>query len=363
MARREARHLRFRRRNLSRVSLLEEIRQQPAVIERLVAAQVPRLDELARRLRRRPVDGLVIAGRGSSDHAAVYAQYVFGIRLGLPVALAAPSIGSLYGREVRFERMLVVGISQSGASPDVVGVLEAARRQGAPTLAITNTPESALGAVADDVIDLAAGPERALAATKTYTAELAAIACLATALDGPDGARRELAALPAAIDGALAAEAPAETAAVAMAATDRCVVLGRGFEYATAREWALKLKELAYVLADPYSAADFEHGPLALIEAGFPVLAVVRSGPAAPGMAALLERLRGELGATVLVVSDDAAMRALGAQALASPPDVPEWLGPISDIVPCQLFARALTIARGLDPEAPRHLRKVTRTT
>lgn len=344
------------------MSLLEEIRAQPAVVERVLAAQRVPLGDLARRLRRRPIDGVVIAARGSSDHAAVYAQYVLGTRLRLPVALAAPSILSLYGVVPRFERMLVVGISQSGASPDVVGVVAAARAQGAPTLAITNTPGSDLALAADDLIDLAAGPERALAATKTYTAELAAIARLAVALADDRSAEEALAAVPSAMAAALDAEADADEAAAAVSEEDRAVVLGRGYGYATALEWALKVKELAYVLADPYSAADFEHGPLALVEAGFPVFAVVRSGPAAASMAALVERLRLELGARVVVVSDDPLVRGRAGHALASPPDVAEWLAPMVDIVPCQLFARALAVARGIDPEAPRYLRKVTRT-
>jgi glucosamine--fructose-6-phosphate aminotransferase (isomerizing) len=345
------------------MSLREEIREQPEVIERLLTAQRGPMARLARRIRRRPIDGVVIAARGTSDHAAIYAQYLFGTRLRLPVALAAPSILSIYGVVPRFERSLVIGISQSGASPDVVGLVAAARAQGAPTIAITNTPASELAAAADDVIDLAAGSELALAATKTYTAELAAIARLVVALVDDDDAEAELSGLPTAIEAALSVEPDADRVAAATASTDRCVVLGRGYHYATAREWALKLKELAYVLADPYSAADFQHGPLALVQAGFPVLAVVRSGAAAPGMAELVARLGTEHGAEVLVVADDAAVRARARHALATPADVPEWLAPMVDIVPCQLFARASAIARGIDPEVPRHLHKVTRTT
>lgn len=345
------------------MSLRDEIHEQPAIVERFLATQRAPMAELARRLRRRPIDGVVIAARGTSDHAAVYAQYVFGTRLRLPVALAAPSILSLYGVAPRFERMLVIGISQSGASPDVVGVVTAARAQGAPTIAITNSPDSDLAAAADDVIDLEAGPELALAATKTYTAELTAVARLAVALGEDARADADLRGLPVALAAALEVEPEADRIASETAGIDRCVVLGRGYHYATAREWALKLKELAYVLADPYSAADFEHGPLALVEAGFPVLAVVRSGPAAPGMADLVARLGTEYRADVLVVSDEAPLRARARHALATPEGVPEWLSPIVDIVPCQLFARSLTEAKGIDPEAPRHLHKVTRTT
>ena len=260
----------------------------------------------------------------------------------------------------------MIAISQSGASPDVVGVVAAARRQGAPTLAITNEPDSPLAAAAEFVIDLRAGPEKAVAATKTYTASLLAIARLSAALiEGATvpGSATELAAVPVHLEAALTGEVEdeAERVAGALAATDRCVILGRGFEYATAREWALKLKELARVFADPYSAADFEHGPLALIGPGVPLLAVAPSGPAAAGLVELLERL-GADGADLTTLSDDPATRAIGARSIGLPPGIPDWLRPIVSIVPAQLYAYHLTRARGLDPESPRNLSKVTRT-
>jgi glucosamine--fructose-6-phosphate aminotransferase (isomerizing) len=361
------------------VGLRDELLEQPEAARRQLASDPAPIEALAGRLRSDPVDSVVIAARGSSDHAAIYAQYVFGVRHRLPVALAAPSITSIYGVEPRFERALVIAISQSGASPDVVGVLAAARRQGAPTLAITNDPASPLAAAAEFVIDLMAGPEKAVAATKTYTASLLAIARLSAALvetgiggteggtpaiaAGLRGSATDLAAVPTHLAAAVAApvEDDVKRAVGPLAAADRCVILGRGFEYATAREWALKLKELARVFADPYSAADFEHGPLALIGPGVPVLAVVPSGLAAEGLEELLQRL-GANGADITILSDDPATRAIGARSIGLPPGIPEWLRPIVSIVPAQLFAYHLTRARGLDPESPRNLSKVTRT-
>ena len=343
------------------VGLIEEIREQPAVVERLLERGRGPVARIAEALRDRGIDGLHIAARGTSDHAAIYAQYLLGARHGLPVALAAPSLVTLYGAAPRFGRAAVVGISQSGASPDVVGVLEAARGQGAPTIAITNEPASPLARAAEFLIDLGAGPERAVAATKTYTAELTAIAMLSAALGDDPAADRELAGLPAAIARALEAEAAAEAAAAGHAGVTGCVVLGRGFEYATAREWALKIKELARVMADPYSAADFQHGPLALIDPGFPVLAVATSGPVAPGMLELLARLRDDHGADIVAITDLPGGVAANA-ILPLPSGVPEWLLPIVSIVPGQFFAAALARVRGLDPETPRHIRKVTLT-
>jgi glutamine---fructose-6-phosphate transaminase (isomerizing) len=344
------------------MSLRDEILEQPAAAERQLGSSQPTIDALVERLRKEPVDSVVIAARGSSDHAAIYAQYLLGTVHRLPVALAAPSIQSLYGVVPRFARSLVIGISQSGASPDIVGVVAAARDQGAPTLAITNDPRSALAGAAEHVIELAAGPELAVAATKTYTTSLLAIARLSAALGSDPTARAELATIPEAIERALAVEPEIEQVARDLASTDRCVVLGRGFEYASAREWALKLKELAQVFADPYSAADFQHGPVALIEPGVPVLAVASEGRASTGLVDLLARLRREVLADVFVLSDSAAIRAEATRAVALPEGVPEWLRPIVSIVPAQLYAYHLTRAKGLDPEVPRNLSKVTLT-
>ncbi len=286
------------------MGMRDEILEQPQVVERLLTDQRGPMAKLAARLRRRAIDSVVIAARGTSDHAAIYAQYVLGTRHRLPVALAAPSVLSLYGAAPRFRRALVVGISQSGASPDVVGIVEAGRAQGVPTLAITNDPGSALAAAADHVIDLGAGPERAVAATKTYTAELVAVAMLSAALsDGRDRRAAALARLPAAVAGALRAEPEAERIAAAQRTINHGVVLGRGYEYATAREWALKLKELTQVLAAPYSAADFQHGPIALTGPGFPAFAVVSGGATTADLLAVLRRMR-KLGADLLVVSN-----------------------------------------------------------
>lgn len=346
------------------MTLRSEILEQPAVAARLLA-RAGDIARVAAAVRDREVEHVVIAARGTSDHAAIYAQYLFGVRLGLPVALATPSVLSLYGAEPRFGRALVIGISQSGASPDIVGVVAAARRQGVPSVALTNEPSSALARAADHVIDLGAGPELAVAATKTYTAELLTLAILGAALGqegDPLGADPALADVPAAIEEALATEDEAGSIATELAPHDACVVVGRGFEYATAREWALKLKELAHVVADPYSAADFRHGPVALIGDGFPVLAVARSGAAAADLEALIRRLRDELSADVVVLSDRADLRALGRRSLPLPVALPEHLGPIASIVPGQLLALHLTEARGLDPENPRNIAKVTET-
>ena len=269
------------------MTLHDEIAEQPEVLARLLAAQSEPIDGIAAWLRGRAFRHVVIAARGTSDHAAIYAQYVLGVRNRLSVGLGTPSIVSLYGVVPDVADSLVIGISQSGASPDIVAVVAAARAQGAPTVAITNEPASSLGEAADRTIPLGAGPERAIAATKTYTAELLAIALLSAALADDPADRVALAAIPDTIARTLALEPEIERIAADQARADRALVIARGFEYATAREWALKLKELGRVFADPYSSADFQHGPLALVEPGVPVLAVSRAGAPEADLVAL----------------------------------------------------------------------------
>ena len=345
------------------MTLRDEIAEQPEVAAGLLATQAGPIEEIGAWLRGRAVRHVVIAARGTSDHAAIYAQYVLGVRNRLSVGLGTPSIVSLYGVVPDFTGALVVGISQSGASPDIVAVLAAARAQGSPTIAITNEPASALAEAADRTIPLGAGPERAIAATKTYTAQLLAIALLSAALAGDPADRAALAGVPEALARTLSLEPEIERIARDQAGVERALVIARGYEYATAREWALKLKELGQVFADPYSAADFQHGPLALVEAGVPVLAVSRAGAPEADLVALLARLRTDLDASLMVLSDRPAALAPATWPVRLPDGTPEWLGPIVSIVAGQLHALHLTRARGLDPERPRNLRKVTRTT
>ena len=355
------------------MTLDSEIAEEPAVAARLLDGGWRAVRDVAAQVSARPIRHVVIAARGTSDHAAIYAQYVLGARNRLAVTLAAPSLISMYGVAPRLDGALVVGISQSGESPDVVGVVEAGRTQGCPTIAITNAPGSPLARAAEHTLDLQAGEEHSVGATKTYVAELVTIAMLSFALgeleDGasdrgePDGAgAAALAEIPAALARAQEERAVAEAAADMLAGTRQAIVVGRGFEYATAREWALKLKELARVFAEPYSTADFVHGPIAVLDPGAKVLAIAPSGATAGDMHGVLVALRDRVGSDLLVLSDLPALRAVGRWSIPLASGLPEWLAPITSIVPAQLFTVALARANGLDPERPRHITKVTLT-
>ena len=344
------------------MSLRSEILEQPAVLDRLIQCQWEPAGEIARTIRDRGIRSVFLAARGTSDNAGLYAKYLWGSKNRLPVALAAPSLFTAYETPPDLQGNLVVGISQSGQSPDIVAVVAEGRRQGALTLAITNDPTSPLAQEAEMVLDTTAGPEKAIAATKTYTTQLSAIALLSVALSGEPRLFEELERVPRLVEEALSQESAVEAAAGQYREMNQCVVIGRGFNYATAYEWALKLKELTYVVAEPYSSADFRHGPIAMVSRDFPVLAVVPSGAVFEGTYALLASLVEELGANVVVVSNDESALALTETPLPLSSDLPEWLSPMVSILPAQLFCYHLARAKELDTEVPRGLLKVTRT-
>jgi glucosamine--fructose-6-phosphate aminotransferase (isomerizing) len=340
-----------------------DIGDQPAVYARLLEPE--RADAIARVAaviaERRPRH-VVFTARGTSDHAALYAAYLTEIRLGLPAGLASPSAITVFGARPDMSDALVVGVSQSGGSPDLAEVLRVARSTGALTLAVTNAPSSPLAEVAELHVDIAAGHERAVAATKTYTAELLALLMLVEGVRAGDGAlprdeRAALAALPDLAARELADPIPAELAPRYRFAA-RMVTTGRGYGYPTAREAALKLMETSYLPALAFSGADLLHGPLAMTDPDVPVLAVVGSGPGGEAMREVLHRL-GERGADLVVVGP---VDVAGATARMPVPEVDERYAPLLDILPLQRVALALALARGEDPDAPRGLKKVTAT-
>lgn len=346
---------------LEQSHLYREIHEQPAVLARLLTHEREVVAQLATAIRERQISYVMIAARGTSDNAGRYAQYVLGAVNRLVVALATPSLFSIYGQPPNVGNALVLGISQSGKSPDIVGVLAEARRQGALTAAITNFADSDLGQQADYVINLHAGLERSIAATKTYTSELAAIALLSATLAQDQTMVDALTAIPAAVTATLTLDQEIARLAERYRYMRDCVVIGRGYNYATAFELALKLKELTYTIAEPYSSADFMHGPLALIEYGFPALVIAPTGVVLPELQSFMQTLR-QREAEIIAVSDDPTTLALARTRLALPHPVPEWLSPLTAIIPGQLFAMHLAYVRDYDPDHPRGIRKVTET-
>jgi glucosamine--fructose-6-phosphate aminotransferase (isomerizing) len=344
------------------MSLKTEIFSQPEALGRLLDNQLDNVRSIAHLIRDRGVGSIFLAARGSSDHAGLYAKYLMGAFNRLPITLAAPSLFSIYDSPPALGNALVLGISQSGQSPDIVAVLAEGRRQGVPTLAITNDPGSPLAEAADHVIDLGVGPEKAVAATKTYTAQLMAVAMLSVTLSDRQDQLDELRRVPSLVEGALTLDSEIERGVERYRYMRHCVVLGRGYNYATAYEWALKLKELTYLIAEPYSSADFQHGPVAVVSSGFPVLSVAPQGAVFEDMLALLTTLVNERKVELVMLSNEARALALADTPLPLPAGLPEWLSPLVSIVPAQLFSYYLARAKGHDPEAPRGLSKVTLT-
>ncbi len=323
-----------------------EIAEQPVVAARLLEHGRPVAASIAARIKEAAPRGFAIAARGSSDNAALYAKYLFGIRNRALVALAAPSLFTHYGKPPRLEGECVIGISQSGESPDVIAVVEEARRQGSLTLAITNEPGSRLAATAELVLPLEAGPEVSVPASKTYTASVLALALISEALHPDPGFRSALDTVPHAITRTLEREGELESLVPGLMGP-RAIVLGRGFNFSTAEEIALKLSETSYVLARAWSLADFEHGPIAIMEAGLPALFVDGGGI----VAANLESVKAQL-----VAKGCPVLHLLDATGL------PEELTPITLAVAGQLLAHHVAVARGFDPDRPRTIQKVTRT-
>jgi glutamine---fructose-6-phosphate transaminase (isomerizing) len=325
----------------------EDMRAQPEVLRAL--ASQPRPD-----VGPRPT-GIVIVARGSSDYAAIFGRYVLEAATGMPVALAAPSLQTLYDIEPRLDGWLAVGISQSGRTPEIRTVLDSYGRSGARTLAITNDPDSPLARAADCSVALGAGDEAAVPATKTFTAQLAALALVAESLGPVPWGDSDWRRVPGAVDELLGDFGPAERAAARLDGADELVALGRGFLMPVALEAALKLREAARLRAEGWSAADFRHGPVTVAGADLPALAVSAAGPAAADVDELGRELAAS-GAVVLRLADDPSAD------LPYPGDLAEPLRALPAAVRAQQLALAVARRRGLDADTPPGLRKVTPT-
>ncbi len=344
-----------------------EIAEQPAVLERLLAEGSGPIAAVARAVRDRRPRFALLAARGTSDHAALYAKYLLEVRLGIPCGLVSASTLTAYGARPDLRDVLWLAVSQSGASPDLVESTTVARRQGAVTVAVTNAPQSALAEAAGLHVDVLAGPERAVAATKSYTAQLLALWLLVDALADP--AAGQLHGSPVERLPGLAEQVLARSDAVRISPryrfVERLVTTARGFAYPTAREAALKLMETSYLSAHAFSAADLLHGPLAMIDQDRPVIAVVADGKGGEAVGPALDRLH-ERGADVLLVADEAVLRrwsgGRSTLELPLPAGIGEDVAPILQILPLQQLALTMAVARGHDPDAPRGLAKETST-
>ncbi|WP_280405627.1 SIS domain-containing protein [Nocardia brasiliensis] len=338
--------------------MASEIAEQPAAWQRLLTEGTDAIRRAAARIAQYQPRFVLFVARGTSDHAALYGKYLVEIQHALPAGLVSPSTMTIYDSAPDLRDVLFVAVSQSGGSPDLVQSVEVARRQGALTVALINNPASALAAAAEIHVDVLAGPERAVAATKSYTAELLALYLLLDYARGGDGAgTAELPGL-----GSRVLDAGAALAGVAQRYrfAQRLITSARGYSYPTAREAALKLMETSYLSAQAFSGADLLHGPLATVDPSVPVLAIVPDGAGGQAMLPVLSRLA-ELRADVFGVGTADALAGLSG-GVTLPTGIPEPLSPLVEILPLQQLALHLAIARGGDPDRPRGLKKVTET-
>jgi fructoselysine-6-P-deglycase FrlB-like protein len=336
-----------------------EIAEQPEALRRTLDALLPQvgaLEALGRETRQ-----VLFIARGSSDNAAVYGQYLCSVHAGRLASLASPSLATVYRADLDLQGVLAVAVSQSGATEEIVTTLDWARHCGARTVAVTNVAGSPLAEAADVALITQAGRELAVPATKTYTTQLAALAVLALSMGRGAAGPRALEGVPDAVEAMLEVAPAAEALAGRLTDADTVVVSGRGFAYSTALEVSLKLKETCYVTAVGLSYADLVHGPIAILDAGTPALLVAAAeGPMLPEMTGLARRIAGT-GAGVYGIGGDHDFAAVCRSTLPGPP-LPEHLAPFGLVVPGQLLVEALARAKGLDPDAPRGLDKVTQT-
>lgn len=338
----------------------KEIGEQPLILERAIETNRPIWEKIAKELKERPIESIQIVARGTSDHVAIFAKYIGEYYLKIPVNLMASSIINLYQRPLKLSNSLTIGISQSGSAPDVIGVLKEAKRQGGLTLAITNEEESIIVNKASYSLFCQAKEEKSVAATKTCSASMMLFSGLIGAWAKSPSLLEELTKVPQTIERLIKREKEIHELATRLKESTECLVLGRGFHYASALETALKIKETSYIHAGSYSTADFLHGPIAIVDKGAPALIYAFQGPLLEGIEETINRLQ-EIGAEILLVTDSRSLNRAGSIFYA-PHDLKEEVTPFISIVFGQIFSYCLAIIKGQDPDLPRYLKKVTKT-
>ena len=342
--------------------MLEEVREQPAALDRTLRSELKKAEKLRAIFTKNRPKLIMLAARGTSDNAAQFGRYLLELTTGIPVSLSAPSLFTLYDTPMDFSGALCVAISQSGESTDTNVVLERARAGGAVTIGVTNEASSSMARLAEHVFLVRAGKEKSVAATKTYTGQVLCMYLLAYAL-GADLDPEDFRKIPEWVAQTLTLEPAIAERAERYRFMQHAVVAGRGLNYANAFEFALKLMETCYVIAERFSSADFQHGPIAMVDQSFPMFLFAPSGVTWPGMRDMIAKLT-TLKAETLLIRDQSNKDAakLKAREIVLPMSLPELYTPIPYIIPAQLFAGRLAAVKGLNPDQPRTIQKITLT-
>jgi glucosamine--fructose-6-phosphate aminotransferase (isomerizing) len=339
----------------------QEIMEQPKVLRNSMKQNKETIEKIVARLKENDIRHVIIAARGTSDHAAVYAKYVIEIKLGIPVSLAAPSVFTLYNRRLDMRNSLVIGISQSGRAADALEVLKAAREQGAPTIAVTNFEDSPLALESEFHLFCASGLEKSVAATKTFASQIYLLAQLIAFWSGDEVFKKELAEVPDLIEKTFKSAEQIEKVVQRYRFMNECFVLARGINYSIALESALKIQETTYVRAKAYATSDFHHGPFAMIDENMPVIIYAPKGPSLGDIKEMIKKLK-SAGADILIVSNDPEMLAMGDSSITIPYVDNDFITPFLNVAVGQMFACDLALLRGLNPDSPRGLTKITIT-
>ena len=343
------------------VLMLNEINEQPKVLKKCMEKNKDTVKKLAEEIRARNIQWIYIAARGTSDHAGIYGKYIIESELGIPVAPAAPSVFTLYQKSVNFKNGMVIGISQSGKAADVLEVIKSANSQGALTVSITNFPDSPMAMEANFHLDLSAGLEKSVAATKTFTSQMFVLALLVAELSGNEELKKELSLVPENISHILGTADTIKNKAERYRFANECFVLSRGMNYAIALESALKIQETTYTRAKAFSTSDFQHGPIAMVDNNIPVIVYAPDGPTLNDTESMIDRLT-NLGIELIVVSNKQSILDKGTCSISIPYTANDIISPYYNAVVAQLFACSLSLAKGLNPDSPRMLSKVTIT-
>jgi glutamine---fructose-6-phosphate transaminase (isomerizing) len=340
--------------------MLKEIHEQPDALARTLREESRHAIRFGKFLSTKNIQLIVLVARGSSDNAALFGKYLLEITNGIPVSHAAPSVQTLYHSKLQMKRALVVGVSQSGEGTDINWVLQNSKKQGAYTLGITNEAGSTMAKLVDEVFLIRAGKEKSVAATKTYTGQLLMFYLLAAALRGGRGIET-LQQIPDLASESLKLQVRIAAIVERYRFMSRCIVVGRGLNYANAYELSIKLMETCYIVSERFSSADFLHGPVAIVEQDFPVILFAPRGRTFKDILSLTRQLK-RLKAETIVLSSEPSILKLATRAIELPQRIEDFLSPIPYIIPGQIFAAMLAEVKGLRPDQPRSLKKVTRT-
>ncbi|HEY8390147.1 MAG TPA: SIS domain-containing protein [Clostridia bacterium] len=338
-----------------------EIFQQSDVLKNCLNYNKQTLNDLVKTLKEKNIENVVVAARGSSDNASNYFKYVFESLAGLPVALAAPSINTLYNTKLSLKHSLVIGVSQSGAAEDVMAVINNAKESGAVTVCITNNLESKMAKLADFHLYCNADKERSVAATKTFTSQMYLLANLAAYYAENEEVKAELESVPENLNKIFALKENIAVLSEKYKNMSSLIVLARGTNYAIAQETALKIQETTYINARAYAASDFHHGPFAIVDDKSTVMLIAPKGLSQNDMVEMKDKLLG-VDAKVIVMTNDQTIAQGATDTMLLPVEGSDYVMPFYNVVASQLWACYMSVARGLNPDAPRGLKKVTIT-